>query len=74
MVRGEPTGQTRTWAGDVVATAKYDLKNGEKLDGEDGFMMYGKLMRAEYSLQVEGLPIGLANGLALKRDVGKTNA
>jgi predicted homoserine dehydrogenase-like protein len=71
MVRGEPTGQTRTWAGDVVATAKRDLKKGEKLDGEGGFMVYGKLMRAEHSLQIEGLPIGLAHGLMLKRDVGK---
>lgn len=71
MVRGEPTGQTRTWAGDVVATAKRDLRKGEKLDGEGGSMVYGKLMRAEDSLQIEGLPIGLAHGLVLKRDVPK---
>lgn len=71
MLRGEPTGQTRTWAGDVVATAKRDLKTGEKLDGEGGFMVYGKLMRAADSLQIEGLPIGLAHGLVLKNDVGK---
>ncbi|KAK0946748.1 hypothetical protein LTR29_001918 [Friedmanniomyces endolithicus] len=71
MCRGEPTGQTRTWAGDVVATAKSDLKAGEKLDGEGGFMVHGKLMSAEASMEIEGLPIGLAHGLALKRDVGK---
>ncbi|KAF2441772.1 hypothetical protein P171DRAFT_523707 [Karstenula rhodostoma CBS 690.94] len=51
MVRGESTGQTRTWAGDIVATAKRDLKKSEKLDGEGGFMVYGKLMRAEDPLQ-----------------------
>lgn len=69
MLRGEPTGQTKTWAGDVVATAKRDLKAGEKLDGEGGFMVYGKLMPAENSMKIEGLPIGLAHGLVLKNDV-----
>ncbi|KAJ4988179.1 saf domain-containing protein [Stagonosporopsis vannaccii] len=71
MVRGEPTGQCKTWSGDVVATAKRDLKAGEKLDGEGGFMVYGKLMTATDSLSIEGLPIGLAHGLVLKQDVKK---
>ena len=71
MCRGEPTGQTRTWAADVVATAKKDLKTGEKLDGEGGFTVYGKLMPARDSLAMEGLPIGLAHGLILKGDVKK---
>lgn len=71
MTRGEPTGQTKTWAGDVVATAKRDLKAGEKLDGEGGFMVYGKLMPAAASIAIEGLPIGLAHGIVLKRDVKK---
>ncbi|CAI0649357.1 hypothetical protein CGCSCA4_v005636 [Colletotrichum siamense] len=71
MVRGEPTGQTKTWAGDVVATAKRDLKAGEKLDGEGGFTVYGKLTTAENSMAIEGLPIGLAHGFVLKRDVKK---
>ncbi|PPJ57113.1 hypothetical protein CBER1_00481 [Cercospora berteroae] len=69
MCRGEPTGQTRTWAGDVVATAKRDLKAGEKLDGEGGFMVYGRLIPAEASMKIEGLPIGLAHGIVLKNDV-----
>lgn len=71
MCRGEPTGQCKTWTADVVATAKRDLKVGEKLDGEGGFMVYGRLMPAENSLAIEGLPIGLAHGLVLKRDVKK---
>jgi predicted homoserine dehydrogenase-like protein len=40
-----------------------------RLDGEGGFMVYGKLMRARESLAIEGLPIGLAHGLVLKSDV-----
>lgn len=71
MCRGEPTGQTKTWAGDVVATAKRDLKVGEKLDGEGGFTVYGRLMPAEDSMAINGLPIGLAHGWVLKREVKK---
>jgi predicted homoserine dehydrogenase-like protein len=71
MVRGEPTGQTKTFAADVIATAKRDLKAGETLDGEGGFMVYGKLMPAEDSLAITGLPIGLAHGIRLKRDIQK---
>jgi predicted homoserine dehydrogenase-like protein len=71
MCRGEPTGQCQTFAADVVATAKRDLKVGEKLDGEGGFMVYGKLFPARRSLEIEGLPIGLAHGLVLKNDIKK---
>ncbi|KIV86037.1 hypothetical protein PV11_01678 [Exophiala sideris] len=71
MCRGEPTGQTKTWAADVVATAKKDLQAGEKLDGEGGFTVYGKLMTSTDSLAIEGLPIGLAHGFILKTDIKK---
>jgi predicted homoserine dehydrogenase-like protein len=71
MVRGEPTGQTKTWSGDVVATAKRDLKVGEKLDGEGGHTVYGRLMPAADSMAISGLPIGLAHGWVLKRSVKK---
>jgi predicted homoserine dehydrogenase-like protein len=71
MLRGEPTGQCKTFAADTVATAKKDLKVGETLDGEGGFMVYGKIMPAEDSLAIQGLPIGLAHGLVLKRTVAK---
>lgn len=74
MCRGEPTGQTKTWAADVVATAKRDLKTGETLDGEGGFTVYGKLMNAADSTQMQGLPIGLAHGFVLQSDVKKGQA
>jgi predicted homoserine dehydrogenase-like protein len=68
-VRGEPTGTTRDFRGDVVATAKRDLRAGERLDGEGGFTVYGKLMPASASLRAGGLPIGLAHGLTLANPV-----
>ena len=69
MVRGESTGTTRGFSGDVVATAKRDLRAGERLDGEGGFLVYGRLMPASASLRLGGLPIGLAHGLVLERAV-----
>ena len=69
MLRGEATGTTRGFVGDVVATAKRDLRPGERLDGEGGHMVYGKLMPAQASLEAGGLPIGLAHNLLLNRGV-----
>jgi predicted homoserine dehydrogenase-like protein len=64
-LRGEPTGAPRTFLGDVVATAKRDLKAGEILDGEGGYTVYGKLMPAADSLALAGLPLGLAHKVKL---------
>jgi predicted homoserine dehydrogenase-like protein len=44
MLRGEPTGQVKSWRADVVATAKRDLQVGEKLDGEGGHMVVSQLL------------------------------
>ena len=68
-LRGEPTGAATAWRGDVVATAKRDLAAGEALDGEGGHTVWGKLMRAEDSLALGGLPIGLAHGVGLKTPI-----
>ena len=69
MVRGEPTGATRGFHGDVVATAKRSLRPGERLDGEGGFMVHGTLMPAQASLDAGGLPVGLAHNLVLRHAV-----
>lgn len=66
---GRATGATNGFRGDVVATAKRDLQAGEKLDGEGGHRVYGKLMPAVDSLAMGGLPIGLAHGVVLNRPV-----
>ncbi|MCD0422902.1 SAF domain-containing protein [Rubrivivax sp. JA1024] len=68
-VRQEATGATGEWRGDVGATAKRALKAGEKLDGEGGFTVYGKLMPTATSLRRRALPIGLAHNMVLKRDI-----
>ncbi|NBY13489.1 MAG: flagellar biosynthesis protein FlgA [Betaproteobacteria bacterium] len=68
-LRGEPTGVARGWVADVVATAKRDLKPGEVLDGEGGYTVWGKLLPAETSRALNGLPLGLAHGIVLTRPV-----
>ena len=68
-MRGEPTGVAQDWHGDVVATAKSDLKAGTVLDGEGGFTVYGKLLPAQSSMAMGALPLGLAHGITLKRSI-----
>jgi predicted homoserine dehydrogenase-like protein len=68
-LRHEATGAPTDFRGDVVATAKRNLKAGETLDGEGGACVWGKLLPAATSLQIGGLPIGLANRVPLLRDV-----
>ena len=68
-LRREATGSATGFRGDVVATAKRDLGPGEILDGEGGYMVWGRLMPAQQSLSAGGLPIGLAHKVALKNPV-----
>jgi predicted homoserine dehydrogenase-like protein len=68
-LRGEPTGQSRAWRGDVAAVAKRDLQAGETLDGEGGYTVYGKVVPAARSRSLKALPIGLAHGVPLTRPV-----
>ena len=66
---GKPTGATRDFIGDVAATAKRDLNAGERLDGEGGYTVYGRLMPARDSLAAAALPIGLAHDVTLRRSI-----
>jgi predicted homoserine dehydrogenase-like protein len=70
-LHGQPTGSARGWRGDVVATAKRDLKTGEMLDGEGGYTVWGKLCPASESLAAGSLPLGLAQRVKLTRPVAK---
>ena len=70
-LRGEPTGAPVCFNSDVVATAKRALKQGEILDGEGGFCVWGKQVPAARSLEQGFLPLGLAQKVKLKRDVAE---
>jgi predicted homoserine dehydrogenase-like protein len=54
---------------DVVATAKTDLTAGQLLDGCGGYHAYGQCERAEVVQELNLLPMGLAEGCRLKRNV-----
>jgi len=68
-LRGEPTGCATGFRADAVATAKRDLKAGEILDGEGGYMVVGRLMPATDSLKLGALPLGLAHQVKLLNPV-----
>ncbi len=74
VLRGEATGQAQTFNADVMSTAKRDLRVGEVLDGEGGYCVWGKLAPAATSMATGALPIGLTNGVRMKRsvDAGQT--
>lgn len=69
VLRGEATGSPTGFRGDVTTTAKRDLKAGEVLDGEGGYTVFGKLAPAHVSFEHHALPLGLAHGMKLVRDV-----
>jgi predicted homoserine dehydrogenase-like protein len=70
-LRREATGVPTMWNADVVATAKRDLKVGERLDGEGGYTVWGKLLPAATSRSIGGLPLGLAHDVPLVRPVAQ---
>ncbi|MEZ5100158.1 MAG: flagellar biosynthesis protein FlgA [Thermoleophilia bacterium] len=68
-LRGEASGSPDAFHADVVAVAKRSLRTGETLDGEGGEHVWGRLRPAARSLAGAELPIGLAHGVRLVRDV-----
>jgi predicted homoserine dehydrogenase-like protein len=56
---------------EVVTTAKIDLKAGQSLDGIGCYMTYGQCETAEITADQQLLPMGLAEGCILKRDISK---
>lgn len=70
-VRGEATGQPLARVAEVVAVAKRDLQPGERLDGEGGYTVFGKLLPAEDADDLAALPVGLAHGARVRRAVAR---
>jgi len=56
---------------EVVATAKINLQAGQVLDGMGFYMTYGQAENADVAARDGLLPMGLAEGCTLKRDIGK---
>ena len=71
-VSGDPTvaplGAPRC---EVVAVAKRTLRVGERLDGIGGFCVFGLIDNAAAAREAGALPIGLAEGCTMLRDVAK---
>ncbi|WP_347108500.1 Gfo/Idh/MocA family oxidoreductase [Paenarthrobacter sp. S56] len=71
VLRGISTGSPLGFFGDVVATAKKELKAGEFLDGEGGYTVWGKLVSAKHSVAIGALPVALAHHVELRNDIPK---
>jgi len=56
---------------EVVAAAKIDLKKGEIIDGLGGYKTYGLCENYSISKKENLLPMGLAKGCVLKKDILK---
>lgn len=56
---------------EVVAAAKVDLEAGEELDSLGGYLTYGLAENADVAAAERLLPIGLAEGCRVVRDIAK---
>lgn len=65
----EPSLAPRTWNAEVVACAKRDLSVGELLDGIGGGTVYGVTDHASTAAAAGMVPLGLAAGARVLRDV-----
>lgn len=59
---------------EVITTAKTDLSAGTVLDGIGGYHTYGEAENSDITQQQKLLPMGLAEGCTLRRDVKKDQA
>ncbi|MDO5698700.1 MAG: SAF domain-containing protein [Dermatophilus congolensis] len=59
---------------EVVTIAKKDLKAGETLDALGGYTYYGECEKAPIAAAERLIPVGLAEGCVLTRDIAKDEA
>ena len=59
---------------EVATIAKRNLRAGEELDGMGGYTVYGECENASVCQQEKLLPVGLAQGVRLRRDVKQDQA
>ncbi len=68
-LRGEPTGVSREPHAEVVCATRAPMRAGETIDGEGGYAAYGTIASASEARAGKLVPMGLAHGLRLVRDV-----
>jgi predicted homoserine dehydrogenase-like protein len=56
---------------EVISIAKTDLEAGQTLDGLGGYSLYGQCENADIASAERLLPIGVAEGCKLKRNISK---
>jgi predicted homoserine dehydrogenase-like protein len=71
VLRREATGSADRFIADVASVAKKDLRPGEILDGEGGYTVFGRLVRADESVLNRYLPLGMSRGGKMIRPVAK---
>jgi predicted homoserine dehydrogenase-like protein len=71
VLAGEPTGSPRAAIAQVACRAKRELRPGEVIDGEGGEHVFGALRGAVTGAGIDVLPMGLARGARLLRDVAR---
>ncbi len=59
---------------DVIAIAKHNLKTGDIIDGIGGFHSYGMIENTGVARNENLLPMGLAEGCRIKKDIPKDTA
>jgi len=71
VLYNEPTGAPLTTApsAEVLAAAKKTLKPGDVLDGGGGYAVYGLAERADIAREENLLPLGLAEGIRVAKEV-----
>lgn len=67
----DPTITPQTHACDVIAVTKRNLKTGETLDGSGGFCCYATIENTSEVLRQKLLPLGIAEGCKVIRDISK---
>ena len=68
---GEPTGTASAAIAEVACRAKRDLRAGQVIDGEGGEHVYGVLQSVAPAEHERVLPMGLARGARLRREIAR---
>jgi predicted homoserine dehydrogenase-like protein len=75
VIYGESSGHPKGGlVSECIAVAKRDIESGEVLDGIGEYCYHGSIELADVAREENLLPLGLAKGCVVKRDVKKDTA